>query len=54
MWSIFNGYMCILLYMKPVWCNAFSKDLPAFGGWGWGVNLPWEYVNSAIYDTYLV
>ena len=25
MWSIFNGYMCILLYMKPMWCNAFPK-----------------------------
>ena len=35
-----------------VYC--FSKDLPAFGGWGWGVNLHWEYVNSAIYGSFLV
>ena len=25
MWSNFNGYMCNLLYMKPMRCNALPK-----------------------------
>ena len=23
--SIFHGYMCIVLYMKLIWCNGFAE-----------------------------
>ena len=25
MGSIFHGYMCIVLYMKLIWCNGFPE-----------------------------
>ena len=53
-------YICILLYMRLIWCNGFPEiwcsgvvDLWSIGG-GSVVNLPWVYVHSAIYETYLV
>ena len=33
------------------WCCI---DLLSIGGRGWGVNMPWVYVHSAIYETYVV
>ena len=62
-------YMCIVLYMKLIWCNGFA-DIYARSAmrcakcgvavlkasvldWG-GVNLTWVYVHCAIYETYLV
>ena len=51
--------MCIVLYMKCIWCDGFpeiyetylvswfSRDLCLIGG-GDGVNLPWVYVHYAI------
>ena len=25
MGSIYHGYMCIVLYMKLIWCNGFAE-----------------------------
>ena len=47
MGSICHGYMCIVLYMKHIWCNDFP-DINAQLEEG-GVNLPWVYVHCAIY-----
>ena len=85
--SLCHGYMGILLYMKLICCNGFPEIYGQFeeGGMGsvctgicaffyisnivavvvfhrskvnWrsgeGVNLPWVYVHSAIYETYLL
>ena len=46
--SICHGYMCIVLYMKLIWCNGFP-DIYAQLEQGHGVNLPWVYVHCAIY-----
>ena len=48
MGSICHGYMCILLYMKLMWCNRFPEIYAQLEEEG-GVNLPWVYVNCAIY-----
>ena len=64
-----NGYMCILLYMKLIWCHVFAViyarsamrcakcGVAVFKAsmlaW-WGVNLTWVNVHCAIYETYLV
>ena len=48
--SICHGYMCIVLYMKLIWCNCFAEIYAQLEG----VNLPWVYVHWAIYETYLV
>ena len=50
MWSVCNGYKCILLYMKFIWCSCgwglsalvlwSSIDLWLIGGGG-GVCLHW-------------
>ena len=46
--SICNGYMCIVLHMKLIWCNSFP-DIYAQLEEGGGVNLPWVCVHCAIY-----
>ena len=52
MGAIGHGYMCIVLYMKLIWCNGFHRSML---DWRRGaVNLPWVYVHCAIYKTYLV
>ena len=28
MGSICHGYICIVLYMKLIWCNVFQKSVP--------------------------
>ena len=48
--SVCHGYMCILLYMKLLWCSGFS-EIYAWLEEGDGVNLPWVYVQCAIYET---
>ena len=32
--SICHGYMCIVLYMKLVWCNGFAEIYVLIGGGG--------------------
>ena len=32
--SICHRYMCIVLYMKLIWCNGFARDLCSIGGGG--------------------
>ena len=44
--------MCILLYAKIISCSGFPDSYAQLGEGG--VSLPWVYVHSAIYDSYLV
>ena len=46
MGSIWNGYMCIVLYL-PSLVQQYSRHLCSIGGGG-GVNLPLVYVHCAI------
>ena len=39
--------------MKLIWCSGFPEIYAQLEEGG-GVRLPWVYVNSAIYETYLV
>ena len=50
MGSICHWYMCIVLYMKLISCNGFPGIYASLEE-GVGVNLPWVYVHSAIYET---
>ena len=35
MGSICHGYICIVLYMKLIWCNSFAEIYaPLEEGWG--------------------
>ena len=52
MGSVCHGYMCILLYMKLIWCSGFPEIYAQLEE-GAGVHLPWVYVHSAIDETYL-
>ena len=51
--SVCNGYMCILLYVKLIWCSSFLEIYAQLEE-GCGVRLPWVYVHSSICETYLV
>ena len=51
--SVFHGHMCILLYMKLILCSGFPEIYAQLEEGG-GVTLPWVFVCSAIYETYLV
>ena len=42
--------MCIVLYVKLLWCGG----IPYIYGQLEGVHLPYVYVHSVIYETYLV
>ena len=44
------GYMCILLYVKLIWCSG----IPQIHGQLEGVHLAQVYVHSSICETYLV
>ena len=46
--SLCHGYMCIVLYVKHIWCNGFT-DIYASLQVG-GVNMPWVYVYCTIYE----
>ena len=43
-----NEYICIVPYMKHIWCNGFPEIYAQLEEGGW-VNLPWVYVHCAIY-----
>ena len=51
--SVCHGYMSILLYMKLIWCSGFQRSMLNWRTGG-GVSLPWVYVHSAIYESYVV
>ena len=53
MGSVCHGYMCIVLYMKLIWCSGFPEVYAGLEEGG-GVSLPWVYVPSSICETYLV
>ena len=47
LWSIGGGgpwYMCIILYVKLMWCNSIPQIYAHFRG----VHLPWVFMYSAI------
>ena len=46
--SICHGYMCIVLYLKLIWCNGFTDIYGSLEAGG--VYLPWVYVYCAIYE----
>ena len=47
--------MCILLYMKLIWCNGFPEIYAQLEEQIGGPSAKYEYnVHSAIYETYLV
>ena len=46
-------YMCILLYMKIIWCSGFPEIYAQLEE-GVGSVCAWVYVHSAICGTYLV
>ena len=50
MGSVCHGYMCILLYVKCIWCSGYLEIYAQL----WGVCLPLVYVHSSICETYLV
>ena len=47
------GYMCILLYVKLIWCSGVPEIYCQLEE-GVGVCLPKVYVHSCIGKTYLV
>ena len=51
--SVCHGYMCILLYIKPIQWSGFPDIFAPLEEEG-GVSLPWVYVHSAICETYSV
>ena len=34
--SICHGHMCIVLYMKLIWCNGFAEIYASLEEGGWG------------------
>ena len=52
--SVCHGYMCILLYVKLIWCSAFPEIYGQLKEGMGGVSLPWVYVHSFICEMYLV
>ena len=49
-WRWGPWYMCILLYVKLLWCSS----IPFIYGQLEGVHLPSVYVHSALCETYFV
>ena len=50
-------YMCILFYVKLIWCNNMSIDLLSIVTVNWngiGVDVCSVYVHSAICETYVM
>ena len=50
MGSICHWYMCILLFMKRMWCNGFPKVFAQLKG----VQLTEVYVHASVCKTTLV
>ena len=48
---MYPHYMCILLYVKLIWCNLFHRSIV---NWSLGVDVSSVYVHSAICETYFV
>ena len=48
---MYPQYMCILLYVKLIWCNGIPYIYCQLGS---GVHVFSVYVHSAICETYLV
>ena len=53
MGSVCHCYICILLYVKLIWCSGVAYIYGQLEEGG-GVSLPLVYVHSAICETYLV
>ena len=53
MGSVCYGYICILLYVKLIWCSGFPEIYAQLEE-GVGVSLPWVYLHSAIYETFSI
>ena len=49
---MYAQYMCILFYVKLIWCNIFYRSIVNWSGMG--VDVCSVYVHSAICETYLV
>ena len=49
--NMYPQYMCILLYVKLIWCNGIQRSIV---NWSGEVDVSSVYVHSAICDTYLV
>ena len=48
---MYPQYICILLYVKVIWCNGI---LYIYCELEWEADVSSVYVHSAIYDTYVV
>ena len=48
---MYPQYMCILLYVKFIWCNVLQISIV---NWSGGGDVSSVYVHSAICDSYLV
>ena len=48
---MYAQYMCIMLYVKVIWCNGIPYIYFQFE---WGVYVSYIYVHSAICETYVV
>ena len=51
-WQMYPQYMCILLYVKVIWCNGIPQIYCELEVW-W-VDVYSVHVHSAICDTYQV
>ena len=49
---MYPQYMCILLYVKLIWCNGIPYI--CCQSCSWGVDVSSVYVHSALCETYLV
>ena len=52
--SVCHQYMCILLYMKLIFCSGFPEIYAQLEKAGGGVNQPEIYVHSTLFETDLV
>ena len=51
---IYLRYMCILLYVKLIWCGGVAQIYGPLEEVEGGVSLPWVYVHSAMCETVAV
>ena len=49
---MYPQYMCMLLYVKDIWCNGIAQIYCQLGCGG--VDVTSVYMHSAICETYLV
>ena len=48
---MYSQYMCILLYVKLIWCNGIPL---IYCQLEWGIHVFFVYVYSVICESYLV